>query len=58
MKRILLIVTGASSQVLTETLFALYQQGKPIPEEIFVITTKSTKPIVRLETKIHFICMV
>ncbi|TMO02087.1 CRISPR-associated ring nuclease Csm6 [Pseudoalteromonas sp. S558] len=43
MKNVLLIVTGASPQVLTETLFALYQQGKPIPEEIFVITTKSTK---------------
>ena len=45
MKNVLLIVTGASPQVLTETLFALYQQGKPIPEEIFVITTKSTKPM-------------
>lgn len=43
MKHILLIVTGASPQVLTETLYALHQQGKPIPEEIFVITTKSTK---------------
>ena len=43
MKYVLLIVTGASPQVLTETLFALYQQGKPMPEEIFVITTKSTK---------------
>lgn len=43
MKNVLLIVTGASPQVLTETLFALYQQGKPMPEEIFVITTKSTK---------------
>ena len=40
MKNVLLIVTGASPQVLTETLFALYQQGKPMPEEIFVITTK------------------
>lgn len=43
MKNVLLIVTGASPQVLTETLFALHQQGKPIPEEVFVITTKSTK---------------
>ncbi|MGS0497029.1 CRISPR-associated ring nuclease Csm6 [Pseudoalteromonas mariniglutinosa] len=43
MKHILLIVTGASPQVLTETLFALHQSGRPIPEEIFVITTKSTK---------------
>ncbi|WP_286936325.1 MULTISPECIES: CRISPR-associated ring nuclease [unclassified Pseudoalteromonas] len=43
MKNVLLIVTGASPQVLTKTLFALYQQGKPMPEEVFVITTKSTK---------------
>ncbi|MGB2078058.1 MAG: CRISPR-associated ring nuclease Csm6, partial [Pseudoalteromonas tetraodonis] len=43
MKYVLLIVTGASPQVLTETLFALYQQGKPMPKEVFVITTKSTK---------------
>ena len=43
MKNVLLIVTGASPQVLTETLFSLYLQGKPMPEEVFVITTKSTK---------------
>lgn len=43
MKHILLIVTGASPQVLTETLYALHQQGKPMPEDVFVITTKSTK---------------
>jgi len=45
MKHILLIVTGASPQVLTETLFALNQQGKQLPEEVFVITTKNTKGI-------------
>lgn len=42
MKHILLIVTGASPQVLTETLFAINQQSKQFPDEIFVITTKST----------------
>lgn len=42
MKHILLIVTGASPQALTETLFAIHQQGKQFPDEIFVITTKST----------------
>lgn len=42
-KHILLIVTGASPQVLTETLFALNQQGKQLPEEVFVITTQNTK---------------
>jgi len=43
MKNVLLIVTGASPQVLTETLYALHEQDKPLPDEIFVITTKSTK---------------
>ncbi|WP_394190637.1 CRISPR-associated ring nuclease Csm6 [Pseudoalteromonas atlantica] len=43
MKHILLIVTGASPQVLTETLFALHAQNKQLPDEVFVITTKSTK---------------
>ncbi|WP_273049967.1 CRISPR-associated ring nuclease Csm6 [Pseudoalteromonas sp.] len=33
MKNVLLIVTGASPQVLTETLFALYQHGKPMPTD-------------------------
>ncbi len=42
-KHILLIVTGASPQVLTETIFALNQQGKQLPEEVFVITTQNTK---------------
>lgn len=43
MKHLLLIVTGASPQVLTETLFAIHEHGKQLPDEIFVITTKSTK---------------
>lgn len=43
MKNILVAVTGASPQVLTETVYALHMQGKPIPEEVFVITTKTSK---------------
>ncbi len=43
MKNILVAVTGASPQVLTETLFGLHIQGKPLPEEVFVITTKHSK---------------
>ncbi|USD31268.1 MULTISPECIES: CRISPR-associated ring nuclease Csm6 [Vibrio] len=44
MKNILLAITGASPQVLTETLFAIHQSGRPFPDEIYVITTKSGKP--------------
>lgn len=44
MKNILLATTGASPQVLTETLFAIYQSGRPFPDEIYVITTQSSKP--------------
>ena len=45
MKHILLIITGASPQVLTETLFAIHKQGKSLPNEIYVITTQSAKPL-------------
>lgn len=43
MKNILVAVTGASPQVLTETLFALNHQGKTMPDEVFVITTANSK---------------
>lgn len=43
MKNVLVAVTGASPQVLTETVYALYKQGNPMPEEIFVITTENSK---------------
>lgn len=36
-------VTGASPQVLTETIYALHKQGRTLPEEIFVITTANSK---------------
>ncbi|MBB1315411.1 CRISPR-associated ring nuclease Csm6 [Aliivibrio sp. SR45-2] len=42
-KNILVAVTGASPQVLTETIYALHAQGKPIPEEVYVITTENSK---------------
>ncbi len=43
MKNILLAVTGASPQVITETLYALHIEGKTFPSEMYVITTVSTK---------------
>ncbi|WP_095499331.1 CRISPR-associated ring nuclease Csm6 [Paraferrimonas haliotis] len=43
MKNILVAVTGASPQVLTETVYALHKQGRALPEEIFVITTANSK---------------
>lgn len=43
MKNVLIAVTGASPQVLTETVYALAMQGKQMPEEVFVITTKTSK---------------
>ncbi|QWF71560.1 TIGR02584 family CRISPR-associated protein [Methylomonas paludis] len=36
---ILLAVTGLTPQVVTETLFALYQQGATLPEQIHILTT-------------------
>ena len=43
MKNILVAVTGASPQVLTETLYALHTQGKTFPHEVYVITTQNAK---------------
>ena len=43
MKHILLATTGASPQVLTETLYAIHKSGRPFPEEVFVITTLNAK---------------
>ena len=45
MKHILFIITGTSPQVLNETLFAIHKQGKSLPNEIYVITTQSAKPL-------------
>lgn len=42
-KNILVAVTGASPQVITETIYALYKQGRILPEEVFVITTANSK---------------
>lgn len=44
-KNILVAVTGASPQVLTETLYALHTQGKTFPDEVWVITTQSAKEL-------------
>jgi CRISPR-associated protein (TIGR02584 family) len=38
-KRILLAVTGLSPQVVTETLFALHQQGGLLPTEVHLLST-------------------
>ncbi|PKH07117.1 CRISPR-associated ring nuclease Csm6 [Moritella sp. Urea-trap-13] len=43
MKNILVAVTGASPQVLTETLYGLHTQGKAFPDEMYVITTQDSK---------------
>ena len=42
-KNILVAVTGASPQVLTETLYALHTQGKSFPDVVWVITTQVAK---------------
>jgi len=42
-KNILLIATGASPQVLTETLYAIHKADKPFPDKVIAITTESTK---------------
>ena len=38
-KSILLNVTGLTPQVVTETLYALHQQGQVLPEQIHILTT-------------------
>ncbi|KZS22762.1 CRISPR-associated ring nuclease Csm6 [Wohlfahrtiimonas chitiniclastica] len=43
MKNILLAVMGTSPQVLTETLYAIHMQGKPFPDEIYLITSANAK---------------
>ncbi|WP_351015690.1 CRISPR-associated ring nuclease Csm6 [Shewanella sp. AC91-MNA-CIBAN-0169] len=43
MKNILLAITGASPQVVTETLYALHIEGKTFPDEVIVITTSGSK---------------
>lgn len=45
---ILLVVTGLSPQVITETLFAMHQQGQVMPEEIHILTTAEGYQRVRL----------
>jgi len=42
MKNILLAVCGLSPQVITETLFALFQQGRKV-DEIHIVTTRAGK---------------
>jgi CRISPR-associated protein (TIGR02584 family) len=43
LKNILLAITGASPQVVTETLYALHIEGKTFPDEVIVITTSGSK---------------
>lgn len=43
MKTILLAVMGTSPQVLTETLYAIYMQGKHFPDEVYLITSANAK---------------
>ena len=34
---------GISPQVLTETLYAIHMQGKPFPDEVYLITSVNAK---------------
>lgn len=43
MKNILLAIMGVSPQVLTETLYAIHMQGKPFPDEVYLITSVNAK---------------
>ncbi|WP_133405877.1 CRISPR-associated ring nuclease Csm6 [Parashewanella tropica] len=43
MSCILLAIIGSSPQVLTETLYGIYKSGKPYPQKVIVVTTKSCK---------------
>lgn len=43
MKNILLAIMGTSPQVLTETLYAIHMQGKPFPDEVYLITSANAK---------------
>lgn len=43
MKNILLAVMGTSPQVLTETLYAIHMQGKPFPDEVYIITSANAR---------------
>ena len=38
-RHILLCVTGLTPQIVTETLYALYKNGRTLPEQIHVLTT-------------------
>ncbi len=39
----LLAITGLSPQVVTETLYAIHQQGQPWPDELIILTTRKGK---------------
>ncbi len=45
---ILLAVTGLTPQVVTETLYAIYQQGEKLPNQIHILTTAEGYQRVRL----------
>ncbi|MDP5132184.1 MAG: CRISPR-associated ring nuclease Csm6 [Paraglaciecola sp.] len=47
-KTLLLAVTGATPQVVTETLYGIYQQGLEWPDQIQIITTSIGKDQARL----------
>ena len=45
MKRILLAVAGLNPQVITETFYALHQQGRT-PDAIRILTTREGKSVI------------
>jgi CRISPR-associated protein (TIGR02584 family) len=48
MKEVLIFVAGTTSQIITETIYALIHQKPPVyPDEIHVITTTHGKRLIK-----------
>jgi CRISPR-associated protein (TIGR02584 family) len=48
LRHVLLCVTGLTPQVVTETLYALHQEGRALPEHIHILTTREGAERARL----------
>ena len=46
-QNILLAITGLAPQVVTETIYAIYMAGKPLPDKVVIITTQIGKDKVK-----------
>lgn len=47
-RRVLLVITGLTPQVVTETVYALFKRGEPLPTEIQVLSTAKGRDQARL----------